>query len=556
MSRRTLIGIVAAVVVVAVAVMLIGGCPKKNAGEAAAPEAQTEVAAGTRRTPVSVVTAVRGPIREAIRVTGTVAALREVDVVPEGGGRVRGVYADIGDRVSKGALLLSMDTDILGAQSRQAQAALDIAKARLKQAKDTTSLTDDTTGISVAQAEKNVDLARTQLQKAETGAATTETRVNNGIQQARIGVQSAETQLADVRRGSRRQQIAQAKSAVEMAQAQYDFTKSQYEIKKRLYTQGAASGTEFGEALAQFESARSQLDQAKAQLDLVEEGPTAEQVGLAELQVEQANEQLRLAEAQRDDIALAREDVALARTQLQLAEDQLDMARAGKGEVVVRESDVDAAVAGVRQAAASADLADLMIGKNRVYSPLSGLVTMRFADPGEQAGNQDPVFRIVDISKVYVEAVLGERDVAQVHEGQSATVTVKGLAGAEFEGHVVDINPASIPGQRNFTARVLVDNEGDMLRPGMSAEVALVVSETAAAVLLQRDAVVEDREKRLVYVVLGDAVEVREVDLGADERGRVEILSGVDVGELVVVAGQASLADGERVEPIQRESGL
>ncbi len=545
---------IAIALVALMGVLIVFGALSCARRGAQAPQ-QPQATVTTPATPVSVVTAMRAPIKQAIRVTGTVAALREVDVVPEGVGRVSAVYADVGDRVSQGSLLVQLDTDLLSVQARQADAGVDLAHARLRQAKDTVSLTGSTTGITVERAGKQIDSARTQLAKAQTAAETTESTINNQIAQARVGVEAAKTQLAEVRRGARDQQRAQARAQVELAQAQYDLTKSQYETKKRLYTQGAASGTEFGTALAQYQGARAQLEQAKQALDLVEEGPTTEQVRLAELQVNQAEEQLRLAETQRDQITLAREDVELARTQVRLAEDQLDLARAGKGEVTIRESDVDAADAGVKQAKAARDLAHTTLSKSRVYAPTSGLVAARLVDPGEAASPPMPVFRLVDISSVYIQAILGEADVKECSEGQEAVVTVKGVANAEFRGKVVDISPSSIPNQRNFVARILVKNVGEVLRPGMSAEVSLIVGESAAAVVVPRDCVVEDREKRAVYAVVNNAIEIRDVELGADERGRVEIVSGVEEGDLLVVAGQTDLADGQRVDPVQRQSG-
>lgn len=547
--RWIAIGLAAAVA----AVILFGALSCARRGPRAPQQARATVSPPA--TPVSVVTAMRAPIRQAVRVTGTVAALREVDVVPEGGGRVAAVHADVGDRVAQGSLLVQFDTDLLSAQARQASAGVDLAQARLKQANDTVSLTGSTTGISVEQAQKQVDQARTQLAKAQTAAETTESTINNQIAQARVGVDAAETQLAEVRRGARDQQKEQARAQVELAQAQYDLTKSQYETKKRLYTQGAASGTEFGTALAQYQGARAQLEQAKQALDLIEEGPTTEQVRLAELQVRQAGEQLRLAETQRDQISLSREDVELASTQVRLAEDQLNLARAGQGEVTIRESDVDAAKAGVKQASAARDLAYTTLDKSRVYAPITGLVAARLVDPGEAGGPTMAVFRLVDISSVYVQAILGEGEVDRISQGQEAVVTVRGVADAEFRGKVVDINPSAIPNQRNFIARVLVKNVGEVLRPGMSAEVSLIVGEAAEAVVVPRDCIVEDQDKRVVYAVVDNAVQIRDVELGAEERGRVQIVSGVKEGDLLVAAGQTDLADGQKVEPVQRQGG-
>jgi len=544
------------IALVAAAAVLVGAllvsCGKPG-GPKGGPKGQAEP--GTTVTPVSVVTAVRGPIRDTVRVTGSVQAVRQVEVAPEGAGRVTAVYADVGDRVAKGSLLLRFDTQLLAAQARQADAGVESAQAHLRQAKDTVDLTSSTTVISAEQAQKQVDAAQSGLDKAQTAAATTETSVNNGIARAQIAVRSAETQLAEVRRGARDQERKQVQAQLEIAQAGYDFAKSQYEVKKRLYTQGAASGTEFGQALAEFQQARSALEQAKQQLSLTTEGATAEQIRLAELQVDQANEQLRLAESQRDQITLAREDVNLARTQVRLAEDQLAMARANRGQVKIRRSDIDAARAGVRQAQASSDLARTTLAKHSVYCPVTGLVAARLVEAGEYASPSNAVFRVVDISSVYVQAVIGEGDIAKVAKGQEAEVTVNGLPGVTLKGRVVDVTPASISGQRNFTARILVKNDGEVLKPGMSADVSLMVGESASAILVPRDAIVEDRERRLVYAVEGDTLRIRPIELGVQERGQVEVASGVKEGDTLVVAGQSDLADGQKVEPVQREGG-
>jgi RND family efflux transporter MFP subunit len=550
MNRQTIRVLGAALLVVVCVVGVVSCAKRRGRGAAKAPPAAAT--AVPPATPVSVVTAMRGGIKDAIVATGTVAAIHEVNVMPEGAGRVTTVTADLGDRVSRGSLLVRLDIDLISAQVRQADANIAAARARLTQARDTVDLTDSTNTISVQQARKQVEQAQTQVAKAQTGAQTTETAVNNQIAQARLGVQSAQTQLADIRRGARDQQRRQAVAQVDAAQADYDFAKNQYEVKKRLYTQGAASGTEFGSAMSQYQASRAQLELARQAQSLTAEGATGEQIRLAELQVDRAQEQLHLAEAQRDQIALAHQDVELAQRQVRLAQDQVDLARAGKGEVKIRRGDVEAAAAGVKLAAASRDLASTTLSKSSVYAPISGLVSARLTEPGEYANPAMPVFRLVDISRVYVNAVLSEADITRVSRGQQAAITLKGTAGARFVGQVVDITPSAIPNQRNFIVRILVDNQGQVLRPGMSANVRITVGENSSAILVPRDCVVEDRQERLVYAVVNGKIEVRKVRLGAEEAGRVEIAQGVKEGDLLVAAGQTNLANGQVVKPIQR----
>ena len=565
-TRAVVVGglIVATVVLVA----LLGSCqgrggPKGRAkggppGAGAAPMGEAAKAA------VRVVRSVSEPVADKLELTGSVEPYRTVTVASEVSGKTIEVHGDVGDHVTRGKLLVVIDTQMQEAQAAQAAAAVELAQANLGKAVDAVALQDDTTGITVEQARKQVEGARTQLTKAQTAARATETRVNNGTTQARVGVQSAQTQLQQVRRGARDQQVAQAQAALEMAQAQFDFAKSNYEVTKRLYAEGAASGTEFGQALAQYQGARGQLEQARAALSLVREGPTTEQVRLAELQVQQAQEQLALAEAQTDQVDLAQEDVEMARNAVRLADDQLRMAQAGRGQVRVSSHDIHAAQAGVHQAAAAHELALVGVRKAKIFAPIAGVIAARNTDPGEYTspGGQNGLFQILDIGRVYVSTIVSELDVAKLRVGQMGTVRVDALGAATaetaptFSGRIDDIAPSAIQNQRNFVARVIVANRGGALKAGMFARVELVVGAPVTGTVVPRDCIVEEytagKQIRHAYVVnKSNKVEIRAVTLGAETENRVQIVAGIAPGELVVLLGQRDLEKGQEVEPLE-----
>jgi len=545
-------------------VALIGSCQGRGGAKAGAKTGPPGAApmGEQAKAAVRVVRAVSQPVADQLELTGSVDAYRRVTVASEVAGKVVEVHGDVGDYVTRGKLLVVVDTQMQEAQAAQAAAAVEAARANLGKAVDSVALQNDTTGITVEQARKQVQTASTQLAKAQTAARATETKVNNGVTQARVAVQSAETQLQQVRRGARDQEVAQAQAALEMAQAQFDFAKSNYEVNKRLYAEGAASGTEFGQALASYQSARGQLEQARSALSLVREGATTEQVRLAELQVQQAREQLALAEAQTDQVAMSQEDVEVARNAVRLAEDQLRMAQAGRGQVVVSSHDINAAEAGVHQAAAAHEVVLVNVRKAKVFAPLSGVVAARNTDPGDYTGvgGANGLFQLLDIARVYVSAVVSELDVAKLHVGQMGTVradaldAARGAAAPTFAGRVDDIAPSAVMNQRNFIARVIIANRGLALKPGMFARVELTVGAPITGVVLPRDCIVEEysegKQIRRVYVInKSNKVEIRPVTLGSTTESLVQIASGVAQGELVVLLGQRDLEKGQEVEP-------
>jgi len=174
-------------------------------------------------------------------------------------------------------------------------------------------------------------------------------------------------------------------------------------------------------------------------------------------------------------------------------------------------------------------------------------------DRGEAALPGQPVMRLVNINPIKLEATVSELDVERIHLGDRAVVSFDGLPDQQFVGVVRDLAPQANKDTRQFVARLEVSNERGLIRPGMFARVQLVLETRSDTILIRRDGLVERGRSRLVYVVTGGSVQVREVTVGAISGNLVEILEGVREGESYVIADQSSLADGQKVVAKQPE---
>jgi RND family efflux transporter MFP subunit len=516
-------------------------------------QADPSAAAAPEATPVVVSTAIQGDIDQTLELTGSADATHQVDVIPEIGGKVIGVYADIGDHVRRGQPLLRIDTQIARANRRVATAGIDSARAKLSQSQTTAGLTDTNTSLNVQVAREQLNSARTQLNRARTSASYMESQVNSQIETARHGVNSAATRLEEAKTGSRRQEIAQANARLSSARSAERYAKINYDRTVELRNGGAVSQSTLDQALNGLEMAQEATREAAEALDLAKEGTRSEEVRLAEIGLQQAQETLSLAEAGKQQIEISRRDVANAEIGVSQAEQNVKLAQSNRGEVELRQRDIENSRAGLDQSAASLDVIDTEISKASVYSPIDGVIASRTVEMGAMLGTgvDSKAFRVMQIDPIYMNAEVSEIDLSKIKIGDVARVTADGLAGEGFLGKVRDIKPQSNEGQRTFVVRISVQNPTARIKAGMFCRAHLVIGKHSNATLISRDCLVEEGNLRQAYVVVDNTVKVRSVKIGAINGTQVEILEGLRPGDILVSTGQKLLADGQAVKPAE-----
>jgi membrane fusion protein (multidrug efflux system) len=197
---------------------------------------------------------------------------------------------------------------------------------------------------------------------------------------------------------------------------------------------------------------------------------------------------------------------------------------------------------------------EMVLESSRIRAPFDGVVTQRFFDEGEVyvmmpvSASSPAILELAEFDRVKVEAEIAEHERAQARVGLHAVVTLDALPGRTFRGTLERIDPSLDQRTRTSTADIIVDNPGHVIMPGMFAKVELTLAEKAG-LLLTRDAMIrqEGTGSFYAYVVKNGVAERRNLTLGDSFGERVEVLGGLDSGDVVVTAGRYKLHDGAKV---------
>lgn len=188
-------------------------------------------------------------------------------------------------------------------------------------------------------------------------------------------------------------------------------------------------------------------------------------------------------------------------------------------------------------------------------APADGVVIEKMAVAGQMMKPGERIYRLADLTSVWVQAQVYEKDLPFLREGQAATIRTSYGPERKFEGSVQLLLPQVEEQTRTATARIVLPNPDRFLRPGMFVEVSFASQLADDAVLVPDMAVLRSGERNTVFVAIdGGFFEPREVKLGARSEGGVyQVLAGLKVGERVVTSGQFMLdSESQLREAIQK----
>jgi membrane fusion protein (multidrug efflux system) len=265
----------------------------------------------------------------------------------------------------------------------------------------------------------------------------------------------------------------------------------------------------------------------------------------------------RLASIEREELSAAQHE---ARARLASARASLDNARANavRVEALVRDGlvsaqDADASRTSLRVAEAAVSAAEASLksdaarsGYADVAAPFDGYVFERLVDVGSLVGPSGPaLFKVGSIRRVKAVVTVPQADALRIAVGQPVGLSLDGLPGRAFPGRVTRFPPSLDPSTRTVAVEVEFDNADEVLRPGMFGRTAVVVERLRDALVVPPRAVARRDVQGAAYVVRdGKAVRVQ-LGLGRTlPDGRVEVLSGLAEGDVLVVAGRDLLRDG------------
>jgi RND family efflux transporter MFP subunit len=206
----------------------------------------------------------------------------------------------------------------------------------------------------------------------------------------------------------------------------------------------------------------------------------------------------------------------------------------------------DAADANMRSAEAQLRMAQKAIADAEVHSPFTGIVAKKIVNAGEKVGVDSPLFQLVDLGNMEIEAPAPASDVPSVRLGQPATFRVDGFGDRTFEGRVERINPMTEQGSRSITLYISVANRDGVLRGGMFAKGQIALEKTAPATVVPATAIRDEAGQSYVFTIENGKIGKRAVTVGSTEgqAGMVEVKSGLETGLQVVSARVTGLKPG------------
>lgn len=309
------------------------------------------------------------------------------------------------------------------------------------------------------------------------------------MRQAQAAADAAEAQLAKARAGAPEEEVDNARALVAQAEEDLEVARSSMERTRRLFEAGTIARAQFEDAENQFRSAETQVQNARRSLSLLEQG------------------------ARDEDLTMAQANADAAARQLELAELQLDYAQ--------------------------------------IRAPISGTVASVLVEEGNMVDTRTPVVALVNDNLITIRLAVPEEHYGRVRtRGTEIPARVHPVAYPDrdpFPGTVSAVSPVIDAASRTFEVEVVVNNSAGLLRPGMYANVELVLSRQEQAILVPTRAVLFRDGAQVVFVAEeGNSLHaaMREVDVGVEQDGFFEIRGGLAPDDRLIVEGNAFLEDG------------
>ncbi len=430
---------------------------------------------------------------------------------------------------------------------------IEAAEARLEQSK-----------IGLEQAQNNLESSRNNLEQARKEYDRVESlykekvvsqqqydRAESQFENAKTAVKNAETAVENARKTINSAEIAkqQAEISYQGAVEMYNLAKYNYENPTQLKQQLASAKTQVAVSEASKELTAANLAKVK-------KGTRPEQIEISKAGVEQASAGLKAAEAQLAQVkkGAAAEDIQQSQAGVKQAEAALERARANHAQLEkgASEEEIMATESNVERAEIALEMARKNLEDSVIKSPISGIIASVSVDEGEMIGPGTPVTDVVDLSRVYINVGISADILNNIKVGDKVNVDVLAYDDGYQQGTIKSISPVVDPRAQTFPVKILMDNKELKYRGGMFADVYFELSKSSNALIIPLKAVLDLDNQPYVYLVKGDSVEKREIKLGVVNTEKAEVTDGLNKGDRIVVNGQNSLQDGDKVEVISQ----
>ena len=192
--------------------------------------------------------------------------------------------------------------------------------------------------------------------------------------------------------------------------------------------------------------------------------------------------------------------------------------------------------------------AQFRLAKTTIRAPFTGVITSRKVTLGQHVKPGEEMFTVTDFDPLVSHIYLPEKDVMGLQAGRPVRLVLKAAQDVQFNGRIRYIS--SVVDASTGTVKLTIEavNPPAFVRPGGFVSVDIVRETRDKALVVPREALIREMQSAHLFVVEGDVAKKRDVTLGLEESGKVEVSSGLKPGEKVITAGQGALKDGSKVK--------
>lgn len=542
-------------------VIALGGMGFTDTGKEKVPAAKADgnVTAGTLAAPgasqgasqtVTVAAVKSDRIARKVEATGTVQALDLLPILPQAPGlQIQQVLVDEGDYVTAGQVMAILDDSMVRSQVLDAQA--QVESMRSLQVQSETGVWQAKSALAGAQAGETE--AQAAISQAEAALAEAEA----GLKSAIAAKSEVEAALAGAKAAKVEAEALRAQAVANLAKAKTELAQAERELERyqSLANAGAISQQELDIRLTRVENALEAVRVAEANIKSADA-----RIQSAVATISSTEARLRSAES---NVSSASARVASATGNIRSAAARWERA---KEQVASAQSQVESARATVKSAAANvissqarAEQVQTQREQTLVRAPASGIVAERIARVGDVTNGAGRLFSIIANGELELHVKIPETQLPLVKIGASVQVTSDADPRISLQGTVREISPLIDANSRQATVKVSLPSS-DLLRAGMFLRAAITTSTTEGLIVPAKAVLPQADGSSIVYrltennIVQAQPVEIGQVIDNSNNlsQASIEIRSGLDVGDIIVVDGAPFLKNGDRVKVVDR----
>ena len=194
----------------------------------------------------------------------------------------------------------------------------------------------------------------------------------------------------------------------------------------------------------------------------------------------------------------------------------------------------------------------IQLQKMKIKAPFSGvIVDLPYYTPATKVTVNQKMVELMDFSKLYAEVYFPAQELNRIKIGQLLRITHYSLSNDTLWGEVSQVAPTLNPDTRSFETAILVDNEKELLRPGMFVKVETIVDKKDSVIVIPRDIILSKRRGKTVFVVDKGAAFERVIRSGLENANQVEVLEGLKEGDRLVTKGFETLRNRSKVKIVR-----